>query len=168
MKRLLTTPVIFASLLYSSLIIAPAIAAESGTALKSDTLRAEPYSDAKASGKLTKNESLQILTKKGPWLQVQTKTGKGWVRLLSVKRASSSSGSLKGAMDVASGRAGTGKVVSTTGIRGLSAEELKTAKFSEPEMQKLDSYAVNQQEAQKFAKSGGLSATKVAYLKGAK
>jgi len=71
-------------------------------------------------------------------------------------------------MDVASGRAGTGKVVSTTGIRGLSAEDLKTAKFSEPEMKKLESYAVSQQDAQKFAKTGGLNAAKVAYLKGAK
>jgi len=149
-------------------MIASANATEAGSALKSDTLRAEPYSDAKISGNLTKNESLQILTKKGPWLQVQTKTSKGWVRLLSVKRASSNSGSLKGAMDVASGRAGTGKVVSTTGIRGLSADDLKTAKFSEPEMKKLESYAVSQQDAQKFAKTGGLNAAKVAYLKGAK
>lgn len=146
----------------------PVFAAETGTALKTDILKAEPYSDAKNSGTLTKNESLEIIKKKGSWLQVKTKKNTGWVRLLSVKRTSSTTSSLKGAMDVANGRSGTGKVVSTTGIRGLSAEELKTAKFNEPEMKKLESYVVSQKDAEKFAKAGGLSATKVAYLKGSK
>lgn len=145
----------------------PAIADETGTALKADSLKAEPYSDAKTTGKLTKNEPLSIISKKGAWLQVKTKKNTGWVRLLSVKRTSTS-GSLKGAMDVASGRAGTGKVVSSTGIRGLSAEELKTAKFNESEMKTLEGYASSQSDAAKFAKAGGLSATKVAYLKGTK
>jgi hypothetical protein len=143
------------------------MAAESGTALKADTLRTQPYADAKSSGALVKNESLQILSKKGAWLQVKTKKATGWVRLLSVKRAGTGN-ALKGTMDVATGRAGTGKVVSTTGIRGLSAEELKAAKFNEAEMNKLDGYAVNKSVAQQFATSGGLSSNQTAYLKGAK
>jgi hypothetical protein len=143
------------------------IAAESGTALKADTLRAEPFADAKSSGALVKNESLEILNKKGAWLQVKTKKSMGWVRLLSVKRASTGN-ALKGTMDVATGRAGTGKVVSTTGIRGLSAEELKSAQFNESEMKKLESYAVSKADAQQYARSGGLASNQTAYLKGAK
>jgi len=159
------------TLILSTLILCatslPTIAGETGTALKTDSLKAEPYSDAKTTGTLIKNEPLAITNKKGAWLQVKTKKNTGWVRLLSVKRTSAG-GSLKGAMDVASGRAGTGKVVSTTGIRGLSAEELKTAKFNESEMKTLESYASSQKEAEKFAKAGGLTASKVAYLKGTK
>ncbi len=143
------------------------LAGDVGTALKTDTLRKEPYADAKTVGSLNKNDSVEILTKKGAWLQVKTKKSTGWVRLLSVKRgAATSSGS--SVADVASGRTGTGKVVSTTGIRGLSAEELKAAKFNEDEMKKMESHAVSPGDAQSFASAGGLSATKMTYLKGVK
>ena len=140
-----------------------------GTALKADTLRTEPFSDAKSVGGLIKNERVEILQKKGAWLQVKTKKSNGWVRLLSVKQGNASSNNqLSGAIDVATGRAGTGKVVSTTGIRGLSAEELKAAKFNEIEMSKLEGFAVNSNESAKFANAGGLSASQLAYLKGVK
>ena len=134
---------------------------------KMDSLRAEPFADAKTVGSLAKNDSVEILTKKGAWLQVKSKKSTGWVRLLSVKRGgASSSGSA--ISDVASGRTGTGKVVSTTGIRGLSAEELKTAKFNEAEMAKMENYGISADEAQKFAIAGGLSTSQLAYLKGPK
>lgn len=71
-----------------------ALAGDAGVALKTDTLRAEPFADAKSVGNLNKNDSVDILTKKGAWLQVKSKKSTGWVRLLSVKRgATSSSGS---------------------------------------------------------------------------
>lgn len=142
---------------------------EAGTALKADTLRATPFADAKSVGSLKKNDAVDILAKKGAWLQVKTKKTTGWVRLLSIKRGgASASNQVKGIADVASGRAGTGKVVSTTGIRGLSAEELKTAQFSETEMKKLESYTLTPDDGQKFASAGGLAASKTPYLKGVK
>ena len=144
-----------------------ALAVDSGTAIKMDSLRAEPFADAKTVGSLNKNDSVEILTKKGAWLQVKSKKNTGWVRLLSVKRGgTSASGS--SVADIASGRTGTGKVVSTTGIRGLSVEELKAAKFNEEEMKKMESYQTSSNDAQSFATAGGLSATKMAYLKEAK
>ena len=144
------------------------VAGEAGTALKADTLRGTPFADAKSVGTLNKNEAVDILAKKGAWLQLKTNKSTGWVRLLSVKRGGVSSGNqVKGLADVASGRAGTGKVVSTTGIRGLSAEELKTAQFNETEMKKLESYTLTPSEGQKFATAGGLTASKIPYLTGA-
>ncbi len=143
-----------------------ALAGDAGTALKADALRKEPFADAKTVGSLAKNDSVEILSKKGAWLQIKSKKTTGWVRLLSVKRGSAAS-SGSSVADIASGRAGTGKVVSTTGIRGLSAEELKAAKFSEEEMKKMEGYQTSTSDAQSFASAGGLSATKMAYLKGA-
>ena len=141
-----------------------ALAGDAATAIKMDSLRAEPFADAKTVGSLAKNESLEILAKKGAWLQVKSKKSTGWVRLLSVKRGgASNSGS--GFSDIASGRTGTGKVVSTTGIRGLSAEELKAAKFNEDEMKKMESHTLSANDGQSFANAGGLSATKMTYLK---
>ena len=142
------------------------LAGGSGVAIKLDSLRAEPFADAKTIGSINKNDSVEILTKKGAWLQVKSKKSTGWVRLLSIKRGgASSSGSA--ISDVASGRTGTGKVVSTTGIRGLSAEELKAAKFNEEEMKKMESYQTSSSEAKTYASAGGLSATKMSYLNGA-
>ena len=153
-------------ILLSLLLPVIAFAGEAGTALKADILRAEPFADAKTSGNLNKNDAVDILSKKGAWLQVKSKSASGWVRILSVKRGgASTSGS--NIADIASGRAGTGKVVATTGIRGLSAEELKAAKFNEDEMKKMESHAVSASDAQKFASAGGLSSTQLAYLKGA-
>ncbi len=153
-------------ILFSLLLPVIAFAGETGTVLKADILRVEPFADAKTTGNLNKNDAVDILSKKGAWLQVKSKSASGWVRILSVKRGvASASGS--NIADIASGRAGTGKVVATTGIRGLSAEELKAAKFNEDEMKKMESHAVSASDAQKFASAGGLSSIQLAYLKGA-
>ena len=141
------------------------LAAETGSALKADVIRKEPYSDAKKTGDIKRGEQLQIIGKKGAWLNIKSAKAGGWVRLLSVKRgAGSGSNQIKGILDVASGRAGTGKVVATTGVRGLNEEELKNAKYNETEVKKLESFMITSPQAQQFAKSGGLKAIKFNYL----
>jgi hypothetical protein len=152
-----------------ALLLLPMIsmAADMGTALKDDNIRAEPYADAKMTGKFTRGDKLEILTKQGAWLKIKTLKNTGWVRLLSVKRGTSSSSSAsqaKGVLDVASGRAGTGQVVATTGVRGLSAEDLKSAKFNEAEVKTLEGYTQSAAQGQQFASGGGLKAIKFAYL----
>lgn len=152
-------------LIQSFILIPTVFAAEAGTALKADSMRVQPFSDAKIVGSFSKNEKLQILTKKGAWLQVKTNKATGWVRLLSVKRGTTTTASqTSGALSVASGRAGTGQVVATTGVRGLSEQELKSAKFSEAEISKMESLTLNADQGQEFAASGKLQATKLNYL----
>ena len=140
-------------------------ATEKGSAIKADIIRAEPFSDADKKGDLKRGESLEIIGKKGAWLNVKTTKASGWVRLLSVKRGAAGGGNqVKGVLDVASGRAGTGKVVATTGVRGLNEEELKNAKYNEAEVKKMESYTQTSQQGQQFAKSGGLKAVQFNYL----
>lgn len=159
MKRLKT-------LLAGILILSASLAqAESGVALKADTLRVEPFADAKVSGKIARNDKLEILEQKGAWLKVKALKSSGWVRLLAVKRATTTkSNTAAGVLGVASGRAGTGQVVSTTGVRGLNEEELKAAKFNEDEVKSLESYEVSAEQAQAFANAGELKARKLDYL----
>jgi hypothetical protein len=157
----------FLLLLLAVILFLPGIslAAEMGSSLKADVIRSEPYTDAKETGAVARGEKLQIISKKGAWLNVKTTKAKGWVRLLSVKRGAGGSGSeIKGVLDVASGRAGTGRVIATTGVRGLNEEELKNAKYNEAEVIKLESYTQTSKQGQQFAKSGGLKAVKFAYL----
>jgi hypothetical protein len=143
-----------------------ALAGEGGSALKADDLRAEPFRDAKTVGSLAPGDQVEILKKQGGWFQVKSAKGSGWVRMLSIRRgeARKAGGDAAGLLGLASGRAGTGRVVATTGIRGLSEEELKAAKYNEVEVKKAESYATTRAEAQRFATSGKLLARKVDYL----
>lgn len=157
---------LFSTILLLQFILIPSVfAAEAGTALRADSMRAQPFSDAKIVGSFSKNEQLQILTRQGAWLQVKTGKATGWVRLLSVKRGTTTTASqASGALSVASGRAGTGQVVATTGVRGLSEQELRSAKFNEAEISKMESMTLKADQGKSFATSGKLQATKLNYL----
>ena len=156
---------LFAALL---LTIPFAQAGESGAAVKADELKAEPFRDAKTVGKLATGDKVDILKKDGGWLQVNSAKGSGWVRMLSIRRGearkSSAGGEVAGLAGLASGRAGTGRVVATTGIRGLNEEELKAAKFNETEVKLAESYITSRTDAQKFAAKGKLKTQKMDYL----
>ena len=142
-----------------------AFAGEAGTVLKTDTLRKEPYADAKSVGTLKRNDKIEIHAKKGAWLQIKAGKSPGWVRLLSVKRGTQgSSNEAAGILGLATGRSGTGQVVSTTGVRGLSEEELKGAQFNEEEMKQLEANTVSAEAGTAFAATGGLKARKLDYL----
>jgi len=149
-----------------ALLAMPAYAAETGTALKADAIRAEPFSDAKTVATLAAGDKVEIVKKDGGWLQVKSAKGSGWVRMLSVRKgeARKGAGDASGLLGLASGRAGTGKVVATTGIRGLNEEELKSAQFNAAELKLAESYATAKPEAQKFAAQGKLAARKFDYL----
>jgi hypothetical protein len=141
-------------------------AVETGSALKTEAIKKEPYSDAKTTGTLTLGDKVNIFRKEGGWLNVKSAKGNGWVRMLSIRRGDakkekSLADSIKG---LASGRSGTGKVVATTGIRGLNDEELKSAKFDADELNLAESYLTSRAEAQSFADQGKLKARGRDYL----
>jgi hypothetical protein len=162
-------------LLLLGLFATPAIAAEaklvatateSGSALKTDDIKAEPFRDAKAVGALASGDKVEILSKDGGWLKVKSQKGNGWVRMLSIRKTGSgkATGNAGGLLALASGRAGTGKVVATTGIRGLSEEELKSAQFNAGQLTLAESYGVSSVQAQQFAARGKLKARTMDYL----
>lgn len=144
----------------------PAWAAESGTLLKADELKAEPFRDAKTVKNLAAGEKVEIVSKDGGWLKVNAGKNGGWVRMLSIRKGDAKQGAsnASGLLAMSSGRAGTGKVVATTGIRGLNEEELKAAKFDAAEIQLAESYAVKKADAQQFAAQGKLKSRPFEYL----
>ncbi len=145
-------------------------AAESGTLLKAEELKAEPFRDAKAVKNLAAGEQLSILGKEGGWFKVKVGKSSGWVRMLSVRKGEAKQAASKasGLLALTSGRGATGKVVASTGIRGLNEEELKAATFNAEELQLAESYAVKKADAQKFAAQGKLVARPFDYLPAAK
>src|SRR5258706_14928272 len=64
----------------------PAATVETGTMLKADQLRAEPFRDGKAVATLAPGSKVEILQRQGGWLRVKTPKSAGWVHMLSVRR----------------------------------------------------------------------------------
>lgn len=161
---------IHATLLAAALLLASAGAAagETGAAVKTDDIKSEPFRDARTVATLAAGDKVDILKKDGGWLRIKSARGSGWVRMLSIRRGearkASAAGEAAGLAGLASGRAGTGRVVATTGIRGLNEEELKAAKYSEAELKLADSLVASRADAQKFAAKGKLAARKLDYL----
>ena len=52
----------------------------------------------------------------------------------------------------------------TTGVRGLSEEDLKNAQPNPEEFEKLEKYAVNKSKAEKFARDAKLKNQQLDYL----
>jgi hypothetical protein len=150
----------------SWLAAGPALAGDAGVVLRATDLRAEPFRDAKTVGALERGEAVEILDRQGGWFRVKRATSAGWIRMLSVRRGEPRKGGddVAGLLGLASGRAGTGQVVSATGIRGIREEELKAAKYDEAQVQKLETFTASRAAASEFAASGKLVARKVPYL----
>ena len=163
MNRFRRIPALLAVLLAST---GTALAADGGSLLKAEDLKAAPFRDARTVESLAAGERVEILRTHGGWFQVKTARRSGWVRMLSVRRGEPRKGGADaaGILGLASGRAGTGRVVATTGIRGLTEEELKAATYSEAELREVESYSATRAEATQFAAKGKLVARQVEYL----
>ncbi len=144
------------------------MAPTSGTVLRETELKDKPFVDAGTVRKLPPNTALVIVDRQSGWLRVSVAGQQGWVRLLHVSSGPPGSGAsqqeLESFAKLATGRAGTGNVVATTGIRGLDEEQLKTAQPDPEELEKLESYGVTRQQAAEYARRHKLEARKVAHL----
>lgn len=168
-----------ALLTLATLLPGLALAGETAFTLKADDLKNEPFRDAKTVQALTANTPVDIIKKQGAWAQVKVGKSSGWVRTLSLKigkpaAAAASPAPAKGLLGLASGRDSSGKIVSTTGIRGLADDDtqdkgltengLKSATNNEAQITRLESLRVTGDEAKTFAKQGKLTARKQAWL----
>ncbi len=152
------------------LLAAPVVAAEMGSMVRGEELKAEPFRDAKSVKQLAVGDKVQITGKDGGWFKVKAGKSSGWVRMLSVRKGEAKSGvsAASSLLALASGRTATGKVMASTGVRGLNEEELKAAAFNAQELQRAESYAAGKADAQQFAAQGKLVARQFDYLPAAK
>jgi hypothetical protein len=132
-------------------------------------LKAKPYSDAQTLTSLPPRSRVEVLARQASWTQVKSASFSGWVKMLSLQLESNvqkkrGDNGLSALFNVAS----TGKSGSTvtTGIRGLSEEQLKNSKPNPQELQAAKRYSVNREAAQRYAAEGKLHAQSVDYLEG--
>lgn len=151
-------------LLLSACLSTPAWSAAGGVMLRDDSLRAGASTTAASLGTASKGSKVEILIRQGGWTQIRAGAKTGWVRILSVRgETSGASGSLGDVAALAEKR-DPDKVVATAGLRGLSEEELRQARYDPEQLRQLDSLAVTPEEARRFAADGHLTHVPVDYL----
>lgn len=147
-----------------------AYAKETGTTRVAVDLMATPYSDAKPAGKLPSNTTVDVLERRGGWLRISAKGKTGWARLHQVRagegpETKATGGGLAALKNVSqTGRSGSQGIVATTGIRGLSAEELKSAKPNPKAVKSMETHRASDNSARDFARSAGLKEKDVPFL----
>jgi len=145
--------------------VAPA-PVQAGTTTRQAELRASPAPESKLLQTLPANTKVTVLKRIGGWYQVrhQPATGAaldGWVRMWLLRFSAPPAGGSALKQNVAvlqSGRSGSTYTTATTGVRGLSEEDLKNAKPNPQAVAALEQLAVTPDDARTFAKKGPLKA----------
>jgi hypothetical protein len=151
--------------------------AEPAQTMRAVELQAQAQSDASTLATLPPNTKVDVLRRSGAWSEIKTASGQtGWVRMFSLKLepgataptgGTTSSGAANpiGALGnlLASGRS-TNTATVTTGVRGLSEEDLKNAQANPAELGKMQKFATDKAAAQAFAQHNKLTPAKVDYL----
>lgn len=134
-------------------------------------VKTKPFSDAATLSSLPQNSRVEVLDRKSGWMQIRSDGTTGWVKMLSLRfgdAAQKKSGdSGLGALFNIAATGGSGSTVST-GVRGLSEENLKNPRPNPEAMKELQRYATGRNEAQSFGKSGKLATRRIDYLPPAK
>jgi len=124
-------------------------------------LQAQPAAAAPATGSVKAGALVDVVARKGFWAQVRGGGGTGWLKL---SRLSLDKGGGAGEIAaLASGRMGTGNVVSASGGRGLDAADLTGATPDNAAVAALSS--ASESAAAQFAAAGNLKARSIAYLR---
>ena len=151
-------------------ILPMAHAKEVGSTRMPVTLMTGPYSDAQQAGQLPSNTAVNILERRGGWMRISGKGKTGWAKLYQVRtgagpEAQKSGEGLAILRNIGqTGRSGSQGIVATTGIRGLSAEDLKTAKSNPQAVETMNAYRANGNTARQYALSAGLKEKNVPFL----
>jgi hypothetical protein len=157
---------------FSVLIAASLAHAESAHTIRATELHADSQSDAATLATLPENTTLEVLQRRGAWSEVKSGTQTGWVRMLNLRfdaksgaAASSTSGNPLGGLNalLVSGRT-SNSGTDTTGVRGMTEEDLNKAQPNIAEFQKMQKYASDKNVAQAFGKRSKLTVAKVPYL----
>jgi hypothetical protein len=122
---------------------------------------------------LPENTELKVLQRAGGWTRVDAGGQQGWVRVFHLRfpataQADSSGGGLS-SLGSALGLTRTksqSTTIATTGIRGLSQEDLKNASPDEAQLKLMQSYRADSGGAERFAKEGKLAPAQVQYSEG--
>lgn len=156
-------------MLMALLLTAPALASETATVVRATQLTAAPYTDSESHGVLRGEQRVEIMERQGGWYRVATDDGRrGWLRMSSVRlgeaeKAEAGSGFWSSLFSF-TGRSQTRTASATTGIRGLSEDEIHNAIPDQAAVARLGTFAADDAQARSFASEIGLAQHEVESL----
>jgi len=150
------------------LLAAQAWAEQPGSAVlvKEETLRAAPRSDSQALATLPTHSNVLVQGRQGGWYRVTAKPKQdGWLRLFALRFQSAATvpGSSGVGSLVSAVRTGHSDVTATTGVRGLTQQDLNQARADFNALRTMTSYRVDAGSARAFAAEGKLRPRELAY-----
>jgi hypothetical protein len=163
-------------LLAASILAALSCAAwadEQAFTSRSTELKERGAADAKTVTTLPEKTAVKVLERGGGgWTRIDAGGQVGWVRVFhlrfqaTVESSSSGGGFLSGVTSMLGGGRAPHATVATTGIRGLSPEDLKNASPDMGALAKMQSYRADKPGAERFAREGKLAAVSIDDPKG--
>jgi hypothetical protein len=144
---------------------------------RSTELKDRGAPEARTVATLPENTAVKVVARGGGWTRVEAAGQSGWVRVFHLRfpstvEATSSSSSGGGFLSGLTSAIGGGRdkgqqtTIATTGIRGLSPEDLKNASPDAAALAKAQSYRADTPAAERFAREGKLAAVQVEYSEG--
>jgi len=149
--------------------LAPAAwAQEQAFTNRSTELRDKAANDGKPVATLKEGTSVKVLARSGGWTRVEADGKSGFVNVFHLRFTSTVDTKSSGGNPFSSvtsflggGRSSDKATIATTGIRGLSPEDLKNAAPDAAALAKAQSYRSDKPTAERFAREGKLSAVSV-------
>ena len=164
----------FARFLLALFLALPALAAaQEAFTNRATELRERGASDARTVSSVSADTPVKVLERGNGWARIEAGGQSGWVRIFHLRFpatgevARSPQGG--GALAAVSGALGFGRdtsrrtTIATTGIRGLSTEDLKNASPDAEALRRLQSFRADQASAERFAREGKLNSVQVDY-----
>ena len=148
-------------------LAAPAWSQEQAFTNRSTELKDKAAPEAATLKTLPENTELKVLQRNGGWTRVDAAGQQGWVRVFHLRFPVTTETSSGGGLSSLSSALGFGRqksqttTIATTGIRGLSPEDLKNASPDNAALAKAQSYRSDKPTAERYAREGKLATTKV-------
>lgn len=152
-----------AALIATMFLASTAWAQEQAFTNRSTELKDAGSLSAKTLATLPENTSVKVIARGGGWTKIDANGQQGWVNVFHLRfpatvEKSTSDNPLAAVTSLFGGsRQNQSATIATTGIRGLSPEDLKNANPDPAALAQLQGYRVDKVQAERFAKDGKLA-----------
>ena len=149
-------------------------AEEQGYTNRATELKERAAAEAPTVASLAENTPVKVLARGGAWTKVEAGGKSGWVRVFHLRFPAVVQSSSSGASGLASfgaalgfGQSSNEKArLATTGIRGLSTEDVKNANPDPDALARMQSFRADKPSAERFAREAKLAEAHVDAPKG--
>ena len=156
---------------FSALLLAAfawaALAADQGFTNRATELKERAAADSATLATLPENTAVKVMARGGAWTEVEAGGKSGWVRVFhlrfpaSVDASSSSSGLASLGSALGFGGKSEQARLASTGIRGLSSEDVKNASPDPQALALMQSYRADRPSAERFAREAKLGVNRI-------